>query len=266
MQDFKKQKIVTLEPTPILNKKEFSEVFGGAFGGLALDASGLLKSLEMIAFEGEPLYVLDQFLDKEALIYQIEYDHYPSKTPLFVDSRFVKNSEEEKKFPLPIHQEKVLKNLLSMQGLPYVWGGNFSKGIEKMLSFYPPRRKLTPLEEYNWTFKGVDCSGLLYEATFGTTPRNTSELCYFGEGIDIKGKSFYEIRDLILPLDILVWKGHVVIALSKEWTIESRAHQGGVYISSLMSRLEAIVHEEKKNLANQAIEKDDVVLRRWFFH
>ncbi|HPE85225.1 MAG TPA: hypothetical protein PLO43_03500, partial [Chlamydiales bacterium] len=83
------------------------------------------------------------------------------------------------------------------------------------------------------TFAGVDCSGLLYEASYGLTPRNTSELISFGEERSLEN---------LQPLDLLVWKGHVVIVLDPYHTIESRLGKG-VVITPLADRLSEIERE-----------------------
>jgi cell wall-associated NlpC family hydrolase len=136
--------------------------------------------------------------------------------------------------------------LSALVGCPYVWGGNWSQGIEKMKSLYPMSRKLTFHERANWLMQGVDCSGLLYEVTEGATPRNTSDLIHVGDFVDIQNKSPAQIKRLIRPLDLIVWRGHVIIALDENITIESRARRGGVVLTDLEQRLEQIIIEDKK--------------------
>ena len=47
----------------------------------------------------------------------------------------------------------------------YVWEATIQKGIPEMLEFYKPSGTLPYDVLKRWTLKGVDCSGLLYEAT-----------------------------------------------------------------------------------------------------
>ena len=69
----------------------------------------------------------------------------------------------------------------ALTGTPYVWGGNWSSGIPEMVHFYPPKSPLDEKTERYWNLKGIDCSGLLYQTSGGATPRNTSQLIYYGK-------------------------------------------------------------------------------------
>ncbi|MBI3211194.1 MAG: C40 family peptidase, partial [Simkania negevensis] len=196
---------------------------------------------------------------------------YSATTPLFIDSRFgelLENPPKEASLLLP-KGEEVLKQCRAFQGLPYIWGGNYSAGIPEMKAFYPPpeEKSLSSIEEKRWILQGIDCSGLLYEATGGITPRNTKELLFFGKSVFIQGKKGKEILKLLAPLDLIVWKGHVLIVLSdKEW-IESRHSKGGVVIISSEERLFEILEKEKKiPVDDPAKAKQDsslFVVRRW---
>jgi len=55
-----------------------------------------------------------------------------------------------------------------------------------MLDYYPPKEKMIQKILDKWIMKGVDCSGLLYEATNGYTPRNSSDLVTYGTGVTIE--------------------------------------------------------------------------------
>ena len=52
----------------------------------------------------------------------------------------------------------------------YTWHGNTKKGIPQMLEWYPPSEDISGVLKDKWMLKGMDCSGLLYEATDGYTP------------------------------------------------------------------------------------------------
>lgn len=242
-----------LFPTPILNTKKFSEVFGGYPQQIFLDELGLLRPLEMIALENEVFMILNEHMDNESKIFEIKLSSYISSKPLFIDSRFVlisKDQFEKRKQVVP-SADQILKEMEQMIGIDYVWGGNFSRGIEMMKEFYPPKRTLTHLEEVNWIMKGVDCSGLLYEASNGSLPRNTTDLLKIGSVIDIDNKSLSQIAKLLKPLDLIVWKGHVVIVFNENLTIESRAHRGGVFFTNLDQRLDQILKEENKSFVSR---------------
>jgi hypothetical protein len=140
-----------------------------------------------------------------------------------------------------------------------------------MLTFYPPSCPLSqidPLTYHNWTMNGFDCSGLLYYATNGATPRNTSDLIQdrFGINLPIQGKTPQEILPLLQELDAIVWKGHVVLVFDKKTAIESRAKKG-VVKSPLEIRLHEIIHDLGKTPANSWDSAENkqacFVIKRW---
>ena len=137
-------------------------------------------------------------------------------------------------------QEIILERLLSKEGLPYVWGGNYSQKLERWESLYPPPKSLSQVALAHWSFQGLDCSGLLYEATEGLTPRNTSGLFRYGEKVQ---------KEELRALDLALYPGHVMIILNKESLIESSLEKGGVVISPIEQRLNEI--------------KDQVTFRRF---
>lgn len=91
-----------------------------------------------------------------------------------------------------------------------------------MEELFPSSIQLSALDHQRKLMQGVDCSGLLYQATKGFTPRNSRSLLQFGSGVVIEGKSVKELKKLLQPLDLIVRNGHVVIVLDGERTIESR--------------------------------------------
>lgn len=214
------------KPTPILNTPYFSDVYGGS---LPFDDKMLVRALEMIAL---PNMVFHLVREKGGAIIEVTTESYPSSIPLYVDSRFgtfcSKIVQSETPLPSP---EMIIERMRKSVGLPYIWGGNYSKGIPEWKKFYPPQKKLSPFEEAHWTFHGVDCSGLLYEATGGYTPRNTKEMMHYGKEVSL---------DDIKPLDLILYSGHVVVAIGNSQTIESEHSSGGVVIRSIKERLAKI--------------------------
>ena len=214
-------------PAPILNTPHFKKVYGLS---LPFSHQNLVNELEYIALPNQILEVVGEEGDN---ILQVKTPMYPSKVPLYVDSRFGKiqaERDDPPKITMP-SSDLLLKRLLSKEGLPYVWGGNWSSGIPKWEKLYPPPACLSPFEKIHWTFKGLDCSGLLYEAAEGLTPRNTSELMTFGKEVLIS-----ELK----PLDLILHKGHVLIAISPTEVIESKHSFGKVTVSPLQKRLDQI--------------------------
>lgn len=245
-------------PTPILNVADFKAIFGGRDGAsLPKDSQGLVRQIEMIALSGTVFEIQEKCTD---LIYRIRLSDYKSDQ-LFVDQRFLDIYKELPCTPkcAPPHRI-ILQRLSSLIGLPYIWGGNWSQGIPQMLKFYPPQKKIDETTRSLWSFKGVDCSGLLYEVTDGFTPRNTSELIFFGRSLPVLGKSASEIQKILKPLDMIVWKGHIVLVLDEQTAIESRAGFG-VIKTPLLSRLLEIMQERKP--ANAWDASNPFVIQRW---
>jgi hypothetical protein len=220
---------VALTATPVLYRPDFSAVFGTETGtGLLLDEYSQIDPLEFVAFSGTAFRVKGVTTDKENVILKVETDDYPYPTDdgYYLDARFVQAfwtpvaKLENRKTAIP-EKSLVFSRLRAMVGLPYVWGGDVPTGVPEMLSYYGPRGSADESLQSKWALRGVDCSGLLYSATDGATPRNTSALTKYGTGLDIAGKTGDEIKAELKPLDIIVWKGHTIIVLDTESTIES---------------------------------------------
>ncbi len=263
---------VALLPTPVLNTPDFAGVFGGPDGrALAGDRCGLIRAVEFVALPGTPFRVAETIGTGERVVYRVttaDYP-YPTKTGYYVDGRFVTTTTVEPP-PRPRHlppREAVIANLLAARGSRYVWGGNVRNGIPEMLALFPPRKPpLSPRERDRWELRGVDCSGLLYEATSGYTPRNTSALVTYGRGVAIAGLGAAAIARRIEPLDLIVWNGHVMIALDRERLIESRldctGKHDGVQIRQLRQALEELMRT--RTPLDNFREGKGFVIRRWY--
>ncbi len=269
---------VALSPAPVLNTPDFAGVFGGRDGKtLRLDGCGQIREMEFVALPGTVFRVEEVINRGGPVIYRVTTDDYPYPTAkgYFIDSRFVKTSTG----PLPPRprnipsRQTVIDNLLAAQGSRYVWGGNLREGVPRLLSFYPPAggTPLTPATADLWQLAGVDCSGLLYEATGGFTPRNTSALIAYGAPVPIKGLDAAQIIRLVEPLDLIVWQGHVMIILDRERVIESRldchGNGGGVRVRPLREALINILKtrvplDNYPTPAGEGIK--GFVIRRWF--
>ena len=267
-------------PAPVLNTPDFSFVFGNKEGKtLHLDDSGLIREVEFIALPKTVFEIEGTIKKRSNIIYEIttaDYP-YPAEKGYFIDSRFVKTMEHKPPNRLRRLPEKkaIINNLLSSEGANYIWGGNYKAGIPQMLSFYAPAKTLNADLKDQWMLQGVDCSGLLYEATNGFTPRNTSSLITFGESVKIENLSAYQIMQEVEPLDIIVWKGHAIIILDKNRVIESRldydkeeeGNQGGVRIRKLKEVLSETLKARKPvdNYEDEVEEgKKKFVIRRWY--
>lgn len=259
---------VARAPTPLLNTPDFRSSFGGPSGTeIPLDGSKLLRSVESIAFEGSKFKILEQISDHIVRTSTQEYPHME----VYVDRRFLRfvnkePSERERSMPTVRSIRRTLESLL---GTRYIWGGTWPSGVPSLLEYYPPKVDLShldPLIADTWQLKGIDCSGLLQYATDGSTPRNTSRLVYHGNSVAIEGKTPEEIAKTLHDLDLIVWNGHVVIVVDRDYSIESLLGEG-VIKKPLVPRLREIMYEKKRipldDYDAQPELGDRFVVRRW---
>lgn len=258
---------ISILPTPVLSSTDFSEIFGGNDGKtLKLNKKKFIEEVEFIAFPQTVFTVEEEIRKNNINIFRVTSKEYPYKNAsgYYIDSRFVeikKTRPIERVKNLP-DKNTIINKLISMQGSIYVWGGNYSSGISEMLNFYRPSADLPTDITTRWILKGVDCSGLLYEATNGYTPRNTESLFYFGTGVDIENLKADKIIQKLRSLDIIVYKRHVIIVLDNKKVIESTITEG-VKVKSLEKTIINII----KNIhpANEyKADKNNFVVRRWY--
>jgi len=266
-------------PTPVLNTPDFSFVFGNKNGNtLHLDDAGLMREVEFIALP-ETIFTIEKTINQGPItlykITTVDYP-YPTNKGYFIDSRFVQTTDQilPRQLKTLPDQQVIINRLLSAEGSRYIWGGNVKAGIPQLLSFYPPHSPLHPDIRDQWMLKGVDCSGLLYEATHGYTPRNTSALITFGKPVSIANLRSDQIISSVEPLDIIVWEGHVIIVLDRDRAIESRldydtqqgGNQGGVKIRTLKYVLDETMNERVPvNTYTDAVDGNKkFVVRRWY--
>ncbi len=250
-----------INPCPVLNRYDFKNVFGGPDGKSLLTCEKKhIRALEFIAFKDMVFEIIKRFPQKDYDIYQVTSELYPVR-PIFIDSRFTTLVDHDIPYKIEKPDPKILLNRLeALIGTPYVWGGNWSKGIIDMLSLYEAPANLNNLTKTLWTMRGVDCSGYLFEATNCYTPRNTTELFNFGKGLTIENKKTNELIKIIKPLDLIVYKGHVVIIFDKKYTIESREFYG-VVKTPVLIRLEELYQTKTPSDAFKS--GNHFVIRRW---
>lgn len=255
---------------PVLNTSDFKDVYGGNTGyTLKKNNTGLVKPLEFVAFPGTVFEILDSVINDGTIIYKVKTDEYPiilEGSNLYIDSRFVSVSYEKTDIkPKVCPSENYIYDYFNRsENTFYVWGGNNIEGIDKMMEFYPPSKKLNSEDELTWEMKGVDCSGLIYEATNGFTPRNTHQLVSFGKPVEIEGLSASQIKSKLEPLDLIVWKGHIIIVYDENTTIESSHSAGGVIKKNLQSVLQNLILKRIPVNDWNDKNKNSFVIRRWF--
>jgi len=251
--------------TPVLNTSDFRSVFGGADGkSVKLDKRGLIGEMEFIAFPGTVFEILENISNIDYSIYKVKSDDYQYNGNFYIDGRFVEIYEMrplERKVQ-QLSKKEITDNLLALLNYPYMWGGNYAYGIYEMLDYYKPSDEIETDTKNLWILKGVDCSGLIYQASGGATPRNTSSLIDFGEFVPIAGKSAEEIAAMVEPLDLIVIKGHVVIALDNKNSIESSPGTG-VHKTDLINRLNGIMKTIKPVNDWNDTKGERFVIRRW---
>lgn len=217
------------------------------------DQCGQVRELEFIALPGTSFTLVRQIRD----VFEVTTSDYraPEGTRLFVAAshlELMKNLPPQRSARLP-EKEVLRASLQSAAGLPYVWGGNLRQGVAGM-------------------YRGVDCSGLLYEATGGSTPRNTADLITFGNAVPIAGQQADQILKQLQPFDLLVWKGHLIIVLDHDTAIESilncrQPGRGGVVLTPLRQRLQEVL--KTRSPADSWPEGKDkapvFVVRRWLY-
>ncbi len=247
-------------PTPVYSISEIPSLYydyNTMEPRVKVDDKGHIRELEFIALKGTKFVYKRKFRFGRIEVYEVKTDEYPIQKPLYIDSNFVVRcfkDDPERNKTMPA-KEKILSAMKGMVGKPYRWGGNYSQGIPEQLKFYP-LGKIENLEQFlkenksRWILEGVDCSGMLYQATNGAVPRNTSDLVNYAEPVSIKGLSAEQIVEQVKPLDLIVWNGHIVIVFDSNNTIESRprypdGHKGGVRILPLKERLEEIMKSRK---------------------
>lgn len=260
---------LAVTPAPVLNRPDFAVVFGGDDGKTLLqDDCGQLRAVEFVALPGTVFTVLEKLKLPAGTVYRVTSDDYPypAASGYFVDARSVQLLEQrppERQRTLP-SREAILAALEKRVGVRYVWGGNLAAGTTALSEWYPPKGAV---DEGLWQLAGLDCSGLLYEATGGYTPRNTSALVSLGRPVAIAGKKVAAIAKLLQPLDLIVWPGHVLVVLGGERIIESRLDcrqpKEGVRIHTLATALKEIM--TRRRPADRIVRPaEEFVVRRWY--
>lgn len=259
---------------PLLNTPDFSPVFGGRDRrSLKSDRCGQVRELEYIALPGTVFRILEKLQRGATTIYRVESDEYPAPAGirLYLDSRFVKlaSAPPPQRTRLKPERKQVAAALKRSLGSSYVWGGNLQDGVPQLAEWFYDG--ISPVDRDRLTLAGLDCSGLLYQATGGWTPRNTSQLISYGQPVAITGRKAAEIARLLEPLDLIVWNGHVIIVLDHQTAIESRLEcgtpgNGGVVATPLKQRLAEIMRTRRPldSWPADGKQRNAFVVRRWY--
>jgi hypothetical protein len=254
--------VVATTPTPVLNTPDFHRFFSGS---IKLDPCVGVRPVEFIALPGTLFTIKGELVNHGVTIYRVTSNDYPypSKSGYFIDARFVEplaGPPVERPRLLPPRDE-VLRRLQAALGKPYVWGGNVKDGVPLLRKLYPQADPLA----------GVDCSGLLYEATDGFTLRNTSALTSFGTAVHVAGLSPERVAQKLQPLDLVVYKGHVMIVLDHDSIMQSTMGCGGeefsgVHVDPLLETLRLLMKHRRPvdQFPAGVAGKKAFVVRRWY--
>lgn len=258
---------VAKEPAPVLNSPDFKAVFGGADGmTVKTDNQGLIREMEFIALPGTVFELLGEFDYGSYKIFKVETKEYEYNTNLYVDSRFLdlkKQRPPERIIKLPSKTE-IYDFLDKVTGNRYCWGGNFNNGISKLIELYKPAGEISTQLKNEWMLTGCDCSGLMYEATNGYTPRNTNKLVNYGNAVEIEGLTAEEIAAKLKPLDMMVWNGHVIYVYDENTAIQSSLSKGGVVKTDLISTIQELMKSRTPVNNYDAASGERFVVRRWY--
>ncbi len=258
---------VTKEPAPVLNSPDFESVFGGSDGKtVKTDNSGLIREMEFIALPGTVFELLGEFDHGTHKIFKVECKEYEYGTELFVDSRFLelKATRPPERIPVVPTKEKIYSFLDKVTGNRYCWGGNYNAGISKLVELYQPKGEIASEVKNEWMLTGCDCSGLMYEATNGFTPRNTSKLVDYGSAVEIEGLSAEEIAAKCKPLDMIVWNGHVIYVYDEKTSIQSSLSKGGVIKLDLVETIREVMSSKSPVNDYNSSQGSRFVIRRWY--
>ena len=258
---------VAKEPTPVLNSPDFEAVFGGNDGmTVKTDNSGLIREMEYIALPGTVFELLGEFDHGSYKIFKVECKEYEYGSELFVDSRFLelKKSRPGERFVAMPKKDDIFKFLDKVLGNRYCWGGNHNDGIKKLIELYQPKGNISDGVKNEWMLTGCDCSGLMYEATGGYTPRNTSKLVDYGTAVEIEGLSAEDIAAKCKPLDMIVWNGHVIYVYDEKTSIQSSLSKGGVVKRDLVETIREVMNSRTPVNDYNSAQGNSFVIRRWF--
>lgn len=220
-------------PTPVFSEPDIPALFNiieqdGENIIEGIDDWASFDPLQTILIKGEVLEIHNELEFGDKTVYEITAEAYPSEDKLYILAEFaqVLSSKLDTRDSRNYSKDDIIENLKEWEGSPYFWGGSLKEGLIEMLDIMPPSLELNELRNSQYTLVGGDCSGILYDATDGATPRNTSDLVSFGDPVEIEGKSIDKIVDSLELLDMIVWQGH------SAYVIEIDEEEGPIVIES----------------------------------
>jgi hypothetical protein len=243
--------------SPVFNIPHIYKFLSELDGEVKSDKKGLVAEISFVAPPGKEFEIIEEIEQSGYTILKVK--PVDSEKIYYLDSRFIEQSSGEYIQKGKLSGEEIIRNLKAMEGYPYEYGGSIANGVYKFEQMYD----IKGLKE-KWKPKGLDCSGLIYQATNGLTPRTSNALTEFGEGLDIEDKELDEIIGMIEPLDIIGYPGHVLIAVDKNSIMESSPKKG-VRILQIETRLKQLMKDrEPVNDVSGKNKNKIFVIRRWY--
>lgn len=243
--------------TPVFNIPDIYKVLKEIDSTVKTDKKGLIPEISFIASPGKKFEIIEEIEQKDYTILKVK--PADSEEIYYIDSRFIEQTDEKQSQQEKLSKAEIIRNLKAMEGYPYEYGGSIANGVYKFESMYG----IKGLQE-KWKPKGLDCSGLIYQATNGLIPRSSNEIVEFGDGLDIEGKNLGEIIEMLEPLDIIGYPGHVFIVIDKINIIESSPKKG-VRILPIESRIKTLMKDRRPVNDIKGQDKNKIfVVRRWY--
>lgn len=128
----------------------------------------------------------------------------------------------------PPTRARVLERLVELVGTPYLFGGTSERGSSRQrdvlleLGAFAAHDLEHPELDRIARAHGIDCSGLLNAATDGIFIGDSRDTVHLGPVVEVREDTPpAEIARMLEPLDVLVWKGHMVIALGDDRIIQA---------------------------------------------
>ena len=245
---------------------------------LLLDSYNTIDQLDIVLPTGTPVTLIDKVENWKFTYYEArtrDFDAwYSGNSAYYLDSRFIEKKDSKPAEVIPVLPDKktIYNNLLSAVGSLYVWWGSRYQWIPEINDLYPTPSdvQLSENEQKYKILQWTDCSGLLWQATNGYTPRNTRQLLTFWKSVPISWDTINQIIEKVQPLDLIVWAGHVIIVLSDDYVIESlwkENYEWWAEIVNLQGRLEDIFTRRQpvdEWSESNLPDKEKFVIRRWF--
>lgn len=233
--------MITRYATPVFSTWEFDQIFDQK-NSLPIDAEGRIPALRMILLPNTPVQRVEE---KEGAT-EIILSDCPKKK-CYVDSRFLTSCYAMQRKTLP-KSEQIIEQLYERIGTPYLYGGNYSKGIEEISQYYPPPLDISSEMKRMWHFQGVDSPGLIYETAEGQVPRFIEGLVHLGFPIPSLNKSLEEISRQLKPLDLLICEGTLSIVLDHNHVITCT---------------DEVVMLDLRTTLWRLMQKKGLIIRRW---